>query len=151
MSGQRKKLLGVDYGAKRVGLAISDPDRKFAFPLEVRERQGRESDEAYFRALIEREEVGGLVVGLPVHFDGSDSKEAADARSFAKWLGEISQLEVAFADERFTSVLAESALWDAGLTHKRRKARRDKVAAQIFLQAFLDAGCPRDEKPGPLG
>ena len=59
-------------------------------------------------------------------------------------------LPVAFYDERFTTVEAESALWTAGLTHKRRKARRDKVAAQMLLQAYLDAGCPADAGAGPL-
>ena len=53
-------------------------------------------------------------------------------------------------DERFTTVEAEAALWDAGLTHKQRKRRRDKVAAQMLLQTYLDAGCPADPKAGPL-
>ena len=57
---------------------------------------------------------------------------------------------MAFWDERFTTVEAESALWEAGLTHKQRKARRDRVAAQILLQAYLDAGCPADAAAGPL-
>ena len=55
-----------------------------------------------------------------------------------------------FYDERFTTVLAESALWEAGLSHKKRKAGRDKVAAQMMLQAYLDAGCPAEEKPRAL-
>jgi putative Holliday junction resolvase len=59
-------------------------------------------------------------------------------------------LPVVYADERFTTVEAESALWTAGLTHRKRKARRDRVAAQIMLQAFLDAGCPAQEAPGAL-
>lgn len=147
---RRTRLLGVDYGQRRVGLAISDADRRLAFPLEVRTRQGREADAAFFRALIEREEVGGLVVGLPIHLDGREGQKATEARAFGAWLAEVVGLAVVFYDERFTTVQAEHALWDAGLTHQRRKERRDKVAAQILLQTYLDAGCPAETTPGAL-
>lgn len=146
----QKRLLGVDYGQVRVGLAVSDPDRKIAFPLEVRQRQGREADAVFFRALVQREEVVGLVVGLPVHLDGREGEKAVEARAFGAWLADVVALPVAFYDERFTTVQAESALWDAGLTHRRRKERRDKVAAQMLLQAYLDAGCPAETTPGAL-
>ena len=144
------RLLGVDFGSVRIGLAVSDPDRKFAFPLEVRQRQGGEADAVFFRALVAREEVGGLVVGLPVHLDGRESRESRAARSFGAWLAAQTGLPVVFYDERFTTVEAESALWEAGLTHKRRKERRDKVAAQMLLQSYLDAGCPSESIPGAL-
>jgi putative Holliday junction resolvase len=143
-------VLGVDYGAVRVGLAVSDPDRKFAFPLEVLQRRNRDADAAFFRALVEREEVGVIVVGLPVHLDGRESRESALARSYATWLAEVTGLPVSLYDERFTTSHAESALWDAGLTNGKRKQRRDKVAAQMMLQAYLDAGCPADAAPGAL-
>jgi putative Holliday junction resolvase len=150
-----KRILGVDFGTVRIGLAISDPDRKFAFPLEVRQRQGAEADSAFFRALVEREEIGGLVVGLPIHLNGREGGKAREARTFGAWLAGQTGLPVIFHDERFTTVEAESALWEAGLTHKRRKERRDKVAAQMLLQAYLDAGCPLESEaralddPGP--
>jgi putative Holliday junction resolvase len=143
-------VLGVDYGAVRVGLAVSDPDRKFSFPLEVLQRRSREADAAFFRALVEREEVGAVVVGLPVHLDGRESKESALARNYATWIAEVTGLPVSHHDERFTTAHAEAALWDAGLTHGKRKQRRDKVAAQMMLQAYLDAGCPADAPPGAL-
>jgi putative Holliday junction resolvase len=134
----------------RVGLAISDADRRFAFPLEVRTRTSREQDAAYFRALVEREEVGGLVVGLPIHLNGHEGQKAVEARAFGAWLAQVVGLPVVFYDERFTTVQAESALWGAGLTHQRRKERRDKVAAQILLQTYLEAGCPPESAPGAL-
>jgi putative Holliday junction resolvase len=90
-------------------------------------------------------------VGLPVHLSGREGSKAAAARSFGKWLAEMTGLPVTFWDERFTTVEAESYLWAAGLTHRRRKDRRDQVAAQILLQAYLDAGCPAEQTPGPLG
>ena len=144
------RLLGMDYGDVRVGLAVSDADRKIAFPLATYERQGRDRDAEYFRALVRAEQVGALVVGLPVHLDGREGAKAAAARAFGLWLGGATGLPVAYWDERFTTVEAEAALWAAGLTHKKRKARRDRVAAQILLQAYLDAGCPEGTEAGPL-
>jgi putative Holliday junction resolvase len=143
-------LLGVDYGSVRIGLAISDPERRLASPLAVYERRGRERDAEYFRALTTAEEVAALIVGLPVHLDGREGQKAAEARAFGAWLAETTGLPVTFWDERFSTVEAESALWQAGLTHKKRKARRDRVAAQILLQAYLDAGCPNETSAGPL-
>jgi putative Holliday junction resolvase len=134
----RTRLLGIDYGTKRIGLAVSDPDRKIASPLATYERAGKEADARYFQMLIESEEIGQLVVGLPIHLSGDESVKSAEARAFGKWLNDVTGLPVVFADERFTSVEAESALWSAGLTHKQRKARRDRLAAQIMLQGYLE-------------
>jgi putative Holliday junction resolvase len=145
-----KKILAVDYGQVRVGLAVSDPDRKFAFPLATYERRGAERDAAHFRALVSQEDVGGLLVGLPVHLDGREGQKAAEARAFGAWLAATTGLPVLFYDERFTTVQAESALWDAGLTHRKRRSRRDMVAAQILLQTYLDAGCPPEQAPRAL-
>ena len=143
-------LLGVDYGSVRVGLAISDPDRKFAFPLATYVRCDREQDAQYFRGVVTEHAVGHLVVGLPVHLHGGEGQKAAEARAFGTWLGEVTGLPVVFWDERFTSVEAEGHLLAAGLTDKQRKARRDRVAAQILLQSYLDAGCPGEQRLGPL-
>jgi putative Holliday junction resolvase len=145
------KLLGVDYGSVRIGLAVSDPDRKIAFPLTTYTRRSKDADAAWFREIVASESVSGLVVGLPVHTSGDEGQKAVEARAFGAWLAEVTGLTVVYYDERFTTVLAESALWEAGLTHKKRKARRDRVAAQMLLQAYLDAGCPSEEAPGPLG
>jgi putative Holliday junction resolvase len=146
----RTRLLGVDYGSVRVGLAVSDPDRKIAFPLATYTRQDAERDAEYFRGVVAEEEVAGLLVGLPVHTDGREGQKAGEARAFGRVLAEATGLPVVFWDERFTTVQAESALWEAGLTHKRRRDRRDRVAAQILLQAYLDAGCPPEEAPRAL-
>jgi putative Holliday junction resolvase len=146
----RNRLLGVDYGTVRIGLAITDADRIIASPLEIRERQGAERDATFFRSLIDREQIGGLIVGLPLHTTGREGIKAAEAREFGKWLAEVTGLPVIFADERFSTAFAESALWQAGLTHKKRKARRDAVAAQVMLQAFIEAGCPSEVPVKPL-
>ena len=77
----RSRLLGVDYGSVRIGLAVSDADRKIASPLATYERRGPEADARYFQDLIEREEIGRIVVGLPVHLDGGEGRKAAEARA----------------------------------------------------------------------
>jgi putative Holliday junction resolvase len=144
------RLLGVDYGTVRIGLAVTDADRIIASPLEVRERQGLDRDAAYFKSLVEREHAVGLVIGLPLHTTGNEGTKAAEARAFGTWLAEVTGLPLVFADERFSTAFAESALWLAGLTHKKRKARRDAVAAQVMLQAFIEAGCPSEVTVKPL-
>jgi putative Holliday junction resolvase len=140
----------VDYGTVRIGLAVSDPERKIAFPLATYERRDEEKDGAFFRQLVEEEEIGRLVVGLPLHLDGREGQKAIEARRFGDFLATVTSLPVVFWDERFTTVEAESALWNAGLTHRKRKERRDRVAAQILLQCYLDAGCPENPVLGAL-
>jgi putative Holliday junction resolvase len=144
------RLLGVDFGTVRIGLAVSDPDRRIASPLATYTRRNADSDGAFFRQLVREEEIAALVLGLPVHLSGAEGEKARQARAFGKWLGEITGLPVYFWDERFTTVEAEQFLQAAGLTSKRRKNRRDRVAAQILLQSYLEAGCPRDQTIGPL-
>jgi putative holliday junction resolvase len=140
MAGQ--VWLGVDFGTVRIGLAVSDPDAKFAFPLTTYARRGRLQDAQFFRTIIAREGIGHILVGLPIHLSGVEGAKATEARAFGAWLGEISGLPIVFWDERFTTAAAEDYLLEAGLTSKRRKVRRDRVAAQIILQSYLDAGCP---------
>jgi putative Holliday junction resolvase len=138
----RTRLLGVDTGAVRIGLAISNPERTIAFPLTQYVRGDRDQDAEYFRRLTDEEEIGRIVVGLPLHTDGREGKKAEEAREYGALLAEATALPVVHWDERFTTVEAESHLWGAGLTHQRRKARRDQVAAQIMLQGYIEAGCP---------
>jgi|SRR6516225_6031269 putative Holliday junction resolvase len=146
------RLLGIDTGQRRIGLAISDPDRKIASPLATYQRQSRAADQGYFERLVSEESVGLLVIGLPVHLNGSEGQKALEARSFGHWLGDVLQLPTIFWDERFTTVEAEQAMLGAGLTLKKRRERRDRLAAQIILQSYLDAGCPQTVVgPGPLG
>jgi putative Holliday junction resolvase len=82
---------------------------------------------------------------LPLHASGEESPMSSEARKFAAWLAELTKLPVVMWDERYTSSAAEEALLEAKLTKKKRKARVDRVAAQMILQTFIDAGCPADE------
>jgi putative Holliday junction resolvase len=144
------RLLGVDYGVKRVGLAVSDPDRLIASPLATYARIDTNRDAAYFRKLVAAEKITEIIVGLPVHTDGREGMKAEEARDYGCWLSKTTDLPTRFWDERFSTAQAESALWNAGLTHRKRKNRRDSVAAQMILQSYIEAGCPIDEGTEPL-
>ncbi len=137
-------LLGIDYGTKRVGVAVSDMYQKYASPLFNHQRQGKQADERFFRKLIPEYRPVGLVVGLPIHLSGDESEKSAEARRFAAWLSSVMSLPVAFQDERFSSFQAEQLLLQAEFSKKKRKERMDKVAAQILLQTFLDARQPTE-------
>jgi putative Holliday junction resolvase len=145
------RLLGVDFGVRRVGLAVCDRDRIVASPLTTYERVTPAADAAFFKKVADDEGAVGIVVGLPVHTSGDEGVKAQEARAYGAWLADVTGLPVRFWDERFSTAQAESALWQAGLTHRRRKDRRDRVAAQMILQAYLAAGCPETEGAGPLG
>ena len=144
------RLLGVDYGTRRVGLAVCDVDRVVASPLVTYERINPQADAEFFQRVVADENVVAIVVGLPVHTDGNEGVKAKESRQFGRWLAVETKLPVVFWDERFTTVQAESALWQAGLTHKKRKDRRDRVAAQMLLQSYIDAKCPPDEGASPM-
>ncbi len=144
------RLLGVDFGTVRVGLAASDPETGIAFPLATYTRQGSERDARRFRDLVSAERIGRIVVGLPVHLKGNEGTKAAEARAFGGWLAQATGVPVVFWDERFTTVEAERLLLGAHLTNRRRKDRRDRVAAQIMLQSYIDAGAPDEPDVRPL-
>ena len=88
-----------------------------------------------------------IVIGLPVHTSGREGELARMARDFGRWLQSETGLAVVFTDERYSSREADEALRATQMNAKGRKARRDMLAAQILLQAYLDAGCPMDQAP----
>ncbi len=142
-------LLGLDFGTRRVGVAVSTPEQTIACPLETYHRRDANADAAYLKRLVAQYRVVGVVVGLPVHMSGHEGEKARQARRFGRWVHEVTGLPVQFWDERFTSSLADDVLQQGGLTRRQRKARRDKLAAQILLQSFLDAP-DRSKPPVPL-
>jgi putative pre-16S rRNA nuclease len=142
------RFLGIDFGVKRVGVAVSDPRGRIATPLEVYVRRGREVDAGHFRDLVRVQEAQRIVVGLPLHVSGGEGESAALARKWGAWLGEVTGLPVVFHDERYTSVDAEEVLVNAGVRLAGRLAKRDMLAAQILLQHYLDlAAGSKDTEP----
>ena len=142
----RGRLLGIDFGTKRVGVAVSDTQQVLASPLNNYQRNGLQADERFFRQLAAEWEVVGLVVGLPLHMSGDESGKCKEVRAFGQWLQRVTRLPITFYDERFSSLQAEALLMQAEFTARQRKARIDKVAAQILLQAFLDSRSQSQEQ-----
>lgn len=134
------RVAGIDYGHVRIGIAISDLERRIVSPLENYTRRGLDQDARRFRQLVADEAVVLFVVGLPIHLDGRESPKSQEARRFGQWLGETTGVPVEFFDERFTSREAENLLLAVDMTRKRRKKRMDMLAAQIMLTAYLERG-----------
>lgn len=130
-----KRLLGVDSGSRRVGLAISDPLGLLAHPLSVVGRSGAVDEIA---RIVADEDVGTVVVGLPTGLSGGEGRSAGEARRLAAEIEERTGVEVVLVDERFTSRIADGSLLGIGLKRRDRRRLADKVAAAIILQEYLD-------------
>lgn len=135
MSFPAGRVLGLDYGHKRVGIAVSDATRVVAQPLEV---VTRSSAAARVRELCQEYEISLIVVGLPTSLSGTEGPAAEAARRFGAEIALATRLPVAFVDERFTSSTAEKAMIEAGVKRRKRRQGVDKVAASVILQGFLD-------------
>jgi putative Holliday junction resolvase len=131
------RALAIDVGSVRLGLAISDPLGISAQPLSVLRRAGPKRDFEAIRRIVEEREIGVIVLGLPYNMDGSEGSAAEAARLFGQLLAPL-DLPIEFVDERLSTVMAESVLLSADLRRADRKEVRDKVAATIILQSWLD-------------
>ena len=133
------RLVGVDFGTVRIGIAISDARQTIASPLDNYTRGSKDQDAGYFQRLVKEETVVGLVLGLPVHMSGDESKKSQEAREFGKWVAAVTGLPVDFYDERLSSVIADDFLAVGQLTNKQRQKRRDMLAAQVILANYLES------------
>ncbi|MDI6858069.1 MAG: Holliday junction resolvase RuvX [Dehalococcoidia bacterium] len=133
------RVLGLDVGDKRIGIAISDPNNRFAVPLTALERRSPEDDVAEIARLAASEDAGEAVVGLPVSLDGVEREQARRAREFAARLESVG-LRVRLWDERLSTAQAERLLRRDRPQHRREKGAPDALAAAIILQGYLDSG-----------
>jgi putative Holliday junction resolvase len=129
------RILGLDVGEQRIGLAISTPEGGLAVPLRVLERRRDDSDIEAIAALARAEQVETLVVGHPLSMDGSAGPQARRVEAFARLLAKATGLPFELWDERLSSVQAERAVRPL---RGRRRAPSDDVAAAIILQSYLD-------------
>ena len=133
------KTLGVDFGERRIGLAISDPEGRWALPLATIERRDDRSAIERIAELARREAAERLVVGEPLRLDGTRGEAAERAHAFAEKLARATGLPCSFVDEALTSHQASERLRQAGVDPRKHPERIDQVAAQILLQEALDA------------
>ena len=145
------RLLGLDYGAKRLGVAVSDVEQRVAAAVSVIPRSSVRGDTRALERIVEENQPAGLVVGLPVYASGDEGTQAGRAREFGAWAGRALGLPVTYWDERHSSTIAEGYLIGAGISEKKRKTRLDALAAQVMLQAYLDAVDRSRWDRGPSG
>ena len=135
------RILGIDYGTRRVGLAISDPTGTISQALPViKRRPGKRPPVAALTQIVQEHEVREIVLGLPLSLSGEENDWTREVREFGAKLAERAGVPVAFMDERMTSVLAEKTVRSLGLKRVAReeKERVDTTAALLILQAYLD-------------
>lgn len=131
-----KRIVALDVGDVRIGVAVSDPTRTIAQPLETYRRIGYGPDSRYIKALCERFDTDEVLLGLPLNMDGSSGGQAEKTKALGEIL-EKAGLHVQYCDERLTSVTAERALLEGNLQREERKANVDKVAAAVILEQWL--------------
>ena len=132
------KLAGLDVGTKTIGLAICDAGWHFAGPAQTVKRSKFTKDLEALRAFLSREHVVGLVVGLPLNMDGTDSPRTQSVRAFARNLSPLS-LPILLWDERWSTQAVERAMIDADVSRARRAEKVDSLAAAHILQGAIDA------------
>jgi putative holliday junction resolvase len=132
------RVLAVDPGSKRVGLAVSDPTGTIAQALATVPAEPRDTLVTRLVKIAGEQEAKSIVVGLPRRLDGSDGPEAKAARELARELRDASRLPIELVDERLTTVAAERSLIEGGVRRKSRRASIDRVAATLLLQSHLD-------------
>ncbi len=132
-----ERIVALDIGDVRIGIAVSDPSRTIASPVEVITRVGWGPDTRRIKAICDRYETTCILSGLPLNMDGSEGFQAAKVRDFCGQLEKVG-LTVVFQDERLSTVSAEEALLEGNLSRAERKKNVDKVAAAVFLQQWLD-------------
>ena len=136
------RILGIDYGSKRIGLAVSDETGMLAQGLDYLPGGSVESVCCEIIKLAAERRVGAIVVGVPVRLSGQPSEQTERTLKFIAALERATNVPVHRWDERLTTVQAERALLEADLRRKDRKEKRDRLAAQLMLQSYLDAKNP---------
>lgn len=134
-----RRLLALDVGDRRIGVAVSDPTGLLATPVEVYTRRAKADDLTYLGKLASEYEVQGIVVGLPVNMNGTEGPQAAKVREFAEALAARGQ-DVVLWDERLSTVEAERRMAESGRRKRRGTIMRsDAEAAAVILETYLDA------------
>lgn len=131
------RILGLDVGTKRIGLALSDTSLMIASPFQTIERDGFKKTAKVLQEIIQEYHIILLVVGLPKHMDGMEGAQAQSTRQFIEHFKQFYPIPVMFWDERLTSVEAERRMLEADVSRRKRAMHIDQIAASIILQNFL--------------
>jgi putative Holliday junction resolvase len=137
-----RRLLGLDVGTKTIGLALSDTTLVVASPFETIRRGKFAADAGRLAEIVQAQDVGGFVLGLPISLDGSEGPRCQSVRQFARNLAARIDLPFAFWDERLSTAAVTRTLLEADMSRKRRAETVDKLAAAYILQGALDSARP---------
>lgn len=132
------RILALDPGTKRIGVALSDELGWFAQPLETFERRTLDRDVAHIQRLVDEHDVREVVLGMPFSMDGTEGTQAASVRRFQEHLARCLSVPVIAWDERLTSASAERLLIEADVSRRKRRGAVDRVAAALLLQSYLE-------------
>ena len=133
------RLMGLDVGDKRIGVALSDEGALIASPRETLERKGNRKDIAHLLELAAREDVSEILIGMPLSLDGSAGPQAEKVSRFVEALKAETEIKVTTWDERLSTVAAERVLIEGDMSRAKRKKTIDRVAAAVILQGYLDS------------
>ena len=136
--GRDARLLGLDVGTKTIGMALSDVTRSVATPFDTIRRTKFTADAKTIREVVEKNQVGALVIGFPLNLDGSEGPRAQSTRAFARNLAAHVTVPMVFWDERLSTAAVERHLIEADASRKRRAEVIDRMAAAYILQGALD-------------
>ena len=136
---KRQRLLGIDPGTKTIGLALSDITLMIASPMETIRRKKFTKDIIRLKEIVDEQDVGGFVIGLPINMDGSEGPRCQSVRQFATNLAKHFDIPMAFWDERLSTAGVERTLLEADVSRAKRAEVIDKMAASYILQGALDA------------
>lgn len=132
------RVIGIDFGTSRIGVAVTDPNQSIASPLETYQVRNPKLDAIWFQELAKVERPAGFVVGLPLHMSGDASQKSQEAVAFGNWLRQITDVPVAWHDERYSTAMAKDICRQLGLSGPKRKAHLDRIAAQVILASWLE-------------
>lgn len=133
-----ERILGIDVGDKRIGVAVTDPLQITAQGVMTLKRKTRDDDLQAFRELIEKYEIKKIVSGLPLNMNGSESAQTRKTVNFCQFIKKRLEIEIIYIDERLTSTWSEKILIEGNVSRENRKDYIDMLAAQMILQSYMD-------------
>jgi putative Holliday junction resolvase len=133
-----ERVLGIDVGDKRIGIAVTDPLQITAQGVMTLRRKTRDDDLQAFRELVEKYDLKKIVAGLPLNMDGSESAQTRKTQNFCQFIKKRIDIEIIYIDERLTSSWSEKILIEGNVSRKNRKKFIDTLSAQMILQSYMD-------------
>jgi putative Holliday junction resolvase len=132
------RILGIDFGDRRIGLAVSDTLFLTAQAIGIYRRQSQEKDKKYFQELVSQYEIGEIVIGLPLRMDGSPGTRVEKTKKFARWLENTLHLPIVFWDERLTTQQALKILRGQKTDFRKKRILKDQISASLILSSYLE-------------